>query len=118
MQNSAAAAEHAGEEDGSAAAAHADKDAETFDDGEFYAQLLKEFLEGSGGADAAAAGSAAALAKVLILAVLLLSKSSWMLLGHMSNATFLLHASATCCMLQRPHHVHEHDKGRAIGYTL
>src|SRR5579875_1266408 len=62
VQKSVAAAEHVGEEDGSVAAAHADRDAETFDDGEFYAQLLKEFLEGSGGADAAAAGSAAALA--------------------------------------------------------
>ena len=61
----AAAAEHADEEDGSAAAPRMERDAETFDDGEFYAQLLKEFLEGSSSADAAAAGSAAALAKVL-----------------------------------------------------
>ena len=40
------------------------RDPETFDDGEFYAQLLKEFLEASSEAAAAAAGSDAALGQV------------------------------------------------------
>jgi hypothetical protein len=51
-------------------AALEERDSETFDDGEFYQQLLKEFLESSG-VDAAAVSASA---QVCITAVLVLAE--------------------------------------------
>jgi hypothetical protein len=64
LQNGDAPLQHAADDDGGGATSAQQRDPETFDDGEFYAQLLKEFLEASGDGAAAAAAGSAALAQV------------------------------------------------------